>query len=132
MTSWSAPSRSGGFWKSDSKPCLFWPPFAARPIQAGTKRLPVECSAHNGSPGEPMTRTAFHRVVLILTVLTGAGFFNAFADHQCLHTSPLTCSVPVTGALSSADCMAGDLSFYDEWVFAGTSGQTVTIDLGSS
>lgn len=79
-----------------------------------------------------MTRTALFRIVLILTVLTAAGFSVAFADHQCGHASALTCSVAATGTLSSADCPAGDNSFYDEWEFAGTAGQTVTIDMGST
>lgn len=57
---------------------------------------------------------------------------TAVATHECNHRSAISCNATVSGALSTADCVAPDGSFYDFWEFSGTSGQSVTITMTSS
>jgi hypothetical protein len=76
-------------------------------------------------------RSRIIRLAAAHLVALGIGA-TALADHQCGHVSTVACSATVSGALSSSDCRAPDLSFYDLWEFSGTTGQVVTIDLTSN
>lgn len=54
-------------------------------------------------------------------------------DHECNHFGSLSCpSSSSSGELTTADCRLDDGSYLDLLQFAGTAGQTVTIDLTSA
>jgi pre-peptidase len=54
------------------------------------------------------------------------------ADHQCNHFGSLACPASsAAGELSNVDCRLDDGSYLDLVQFAGTAGQTVTIDMTS-
>ncbi len=44
----------------------------------------------------------------------------------------MSCNSTVTGRLENGDCLFFDGSYYDRWMFQGTAGQVVTIDMTSS
>ena len=75
---------------------------------------------------------SFRIVCFAAVTVAGLGIArSAIADDHCGHAGSISCSATVTGALSSADCVAPDSSFYDLWEFSGTAGQEVVIIMTS-
>lgn len=50
----------------------------------------------------------------------------------CAGDLPIACGNTKSGSLTTDDCVLVDKNYYDGWVFTGTVGQTVTINMSSS
>jgi hypothetical protein len=73
-----------------------------------------------------MNMIRFASLVLLASIVPTASLMA-----QC-QTSTMTCQTTLASALTTPDCVAGDSSQYDLYQFAGTSGQTITIEMHSA
>jgi hypothetical protein len=53
-------------------------------------------------------------------------------DHTCTHTTALTCDTNHNAALSTADCLFDDGTYYDVYTFQGSAGQSIRVDMTST
>ncbi len=90
------------------------------------------------SPEAPRTKDALSSV--ISKRIAGVQFAIIAPSEQkelnlgdpCNTAAPITFGETVNGALSSTDCRLDDFSYADFYIFNGTAGQQVTINLSSS
>jgi hypothetical protein len=66
------------------------------------------------------------RPFILLSLLVAAD-----ASAQC-STATLSCSSTIANALTSSDCASFDGSVYDTYAFAGTAGDTISIEMHST
>jgi hypothetical protein len=78
------------------------------------------------------TEDSVSRDAPVKTIRKGASTgVRTLAASACV-TAGISCNTTVSGELTADDCPYGDGSFFDEWTFQGTAGQTVQITMQAS